>query len=184
MDGGTSGLIFRRSLRACCGPVRYSSTSPTSRPVCVTTPMPFSGRLTTSTPCRATAPLVHIVDGRFQEKDRRCQSCGHQWTVFEEKETDVNIAISLVEDAVRDRYDTAILLSGDSDLIPAIKAAKRLAAPKRVIVAFPPNRHSAELKLVADGFLHVGINKVRNSQLPEQVVNRAGVTLSRPKHWT
>jgi uncharacterized LabA/DUF88 family protein len=130
------------------------------------------------------SPLVHIVDGRFQEKDRRCQSCGHQWTVFEEKETDVNIAISLVEDAVRDRYDTAILLSGDSDLIPAIKAAKRLAAPKRVIVAFPPNRHSAELKLVADGFLHVGINKVRNSQLPEQVVNRAGVTLSRPKHWT
>jgi uncharacterized LabA/DUF88 family protein len=104
--------------------------------------------------------------------------------VFEEKETDVNIAISLVEDAVGDHYDTAILLSGDSDLIPAIKAAKRLAAPKRVIVAFPPSRISKELKQVADGFLHVGINKVRNSQLPEQVVNRAGVTLSRPKHWT
>src|SRR5262249_28267056 len=55
-----------------------------------------------------------------------------------------SIAISLVEDAVEDRYDTAILMSGDSDLIPAIKATKRLAAPKRVIVAFPPNRHAAE----------------------------------------
>ena len=100
--------------------------------------------------------------------------------MLEEKETDVNIAISLVEDAVEDRYDTAILMLGDSDLIPAIKATKRLAAPKRVIIAFPPNPHAAELKLVADGFLHVGINKVRNSQLPEQVVNLAGVTLFGP----
>jgi len=130
------------------------------------------------------SPLVRIVNGRFQEKDRSCRHCGHRWTVFEEKETDVNIAISLVEDAVGDRYDTAILVSGDSDLIPAIKAMKRLAAPKRIIVAFPPNRHSNELKRVADGFLYVRIDKVRNAQLPEQVVNRTGLTLSRPKHWT
>jgi hypothetical protein len=43
------------------------------------------------------SPLVRIVDGRFQEKERRRRSCGHRWTVFEEKETDVNIAIGLVE---------------------------------------------------------------------------------------
>jgi len=130
------------------------------------------------------SPLVRIVDGRFQEKDRRCRPCGHRWTVFEEKETDVNIAISLVEDAVGDCYDTAILVSGDSDLIPAIRATKRIAPRKRVVVAFPPNRHSAEMKRVADGFLHVGIDKVRNAQLPEQVLGGTGVTLSRPKYWT
>jgi len=129
-------------------------------------------------------PLVRIVNGRFQEKDRRCRPCGHRWTVFEEKETDVNIAIALVEDAVQDRYDTAILVSGDSDLIPAIKATKRLVASKRIVVAFPPNRQSAEMKRVADGFTHVGIDKVRNAQLPEQVINRTGIALSRPKHWT
>jgi NYN domain len=129
------------------------------------------------------SPLVRIVDGRFQEKERKCRTCGDRWTVFEEKETDVNIAISLLEDAVTDRHDTAILLSGDSDLIPAIRATKRLAPQKRVVVAFPPNRHSAEMKRVADGFLHVGIDKVRNAQLPEQVVIGTGVTLSRPKYW-
>lgn len=130
------------------------------------------------------SPLVRIVDGRFQEKERRCRACGGRWAVFEEKETDVNIAISLLEDAVADRYDTAILLSGDSDLVPAVKAIKRVAPSKRVIVAFPPNRHSAEVKRVADGFLHVGIDKVRNAQLPEQVVIGPGMRLSRPKYWT
>ena len=67
------------------------------------------------------SPLVTIVDGRFQEKHRRCRACGATWTVYEEKETDVNIAAALIEDAMQDRYDTALLISADSDLCPAIR---------------------------------------------------------------
>jgi uncharacterized LabA/DUF88 family protein len=74
----------------------------------------------------AHSPLVTVVDGRFQAKDRRCRSCGETWVVYEEKETDVSIALALLEDAVLDRYDTALLLSADSDLCPAVRAAKRL----------------------------------------------------------
>jgi uncharacterized LabA/DUF88 family protein len=36
--------------------------------------------------------------------------------VYEEKETDVNIAIAMIKDAAQDVYDTAILVSGDTDL--------------------------------------------------------------------
>jgi uncharacterized LabA/DUF88 family protein len=68
--------------------------------------------------------LVTVVDGRFQNKDRRCRECRTTWTVYEEKETDVNIAVALVEDAVRDRYDTALLISADSDLCPALRSMK------------------------------------------------------------
>jgi uncharacterized LabA/DUF88 family protein len=66
------------------------------------------------------SPLVTVVAGRFQEKHRLCRQCGSIWTLHEEKETDVNIAVTLVEDAVLDRYDTALLISADSDLRPAI----------------------------------------------------------------
>jgi NYN domain len=80
---------------------------------------------------------VYRVEGRFQQKPRVCNSCGASWIEYEEKETDVNIATALIEDAVEDRYDTAILVSGDSDLRPAVAAVKRLRPGKRIIAAFP-----------------------------------------------
>jgi uncharacterized LabA/DUF88 family protein len=127
---------------------------------------------------------VTVVDGRFQEKPRRCRDCGAAWTVYEEKETDVNIAAALIEDAVLDRYDTALLISADSDLCPAIVTMKRLCPEKRIIAVFPPKRHSADLKRAVDGYLPLGDDKVRQAQLPTEVVNNAGITLRRPKYWT
>jgi len=130
------------------------------------------------------SPLVTVVDGRFQEKGRRCRQCGTTWTVREEKETDVNIAVALVEDAVQDRYDTALLLSADSDLCPAIRAMKRLRPDKRIVAAFPPRRQSGDLKQAVDAFLYIGDDKIRQSQLPLTVISAAGIVLNRPKHWT
>lgn len=129
------------------------------------------------------SPLVDIKDGRFQEKSRRCRGCGSVWTVFEEKETDVNIAVALLADAVRDRFDTALLVSADSDLCPAVRETKTLFPAKRIIAAFPPSRHSAELKRVVDGFMFIGDDKIRQAQLPDEVATAAGIMLRRPKHW-
>lgn len=132
---------------------------------------------------QAHGPLVRVEDGRFQEKSRRCRDCGNVWTVFEEKETDVNIAVALLADAVRDQFDTALLISADSDLCPAVRETKRLFPAKRIIAAFPPERQSGELKRVVDGYLHIGTDKIRRAQLPGEVVTGAGVVLRRPKHW-
>jgi uncharacterized LabA/DUF88 family protein len=104
--------------------------------------------------------------------------------VHEEKETDVNIAVALLEDAVLDRYDTALLISADSDLCPAVRAMKRLRPEKRVVAAFPPRRQSGDLRRVVDGYLAIGDDKIRHSQLPQAVVAAGGITLHRPKHWT
>ena len=132
---------------------------------------------------QARSQLVRIKDGRFQEKNRRCRDCGSTWTVFEEKETDVNIAVALLADAVRDDFDTALLISADSDLCPAVRETKSLFPEKRIIAAFPPGRHSAELKRAVDGFMFIGDDKIRRAQLPDEVVTGAGVVLRRPKHW-
>lgn len=43
---------------------------------------------------------------------------------YKEKGTDVKIATDLIIGAVDDWYDTAILVSSDTDLIPAIKYIK------------------------------------------------------------
>jgi uncharacterized LabA/DUF88 family protein len=127
--------------------------------------------------------MVSVVDGRFQQKQRQCRQCGASWSVYEEKETDVHIAVSLVEDGVKDRYDTALLVSADSDLCPAVRAVKRLRPGKRIIAAFPPRRNSDDLKKAVDGYLSIADATVRQSQLPESVVTATGITLSRPKRW-
>jgi uncharacterized LabA/DUF88 family protein len=56
-----------------------------------------------------------------------------------EKETDVHIAVEMLLDGIAGNYDTAYLLSGDTDQIPAVGAAAfRLRAQKRVRVLVPP----------------------------------------------
>ena len=42
------------------------------------------------------------------------------------KKTDVNIATHLICDGIADLYETAIIVTADSDLIPAINAVKKL----------------------------------------------------------
>jgi uncharacterized LabA/DUF88 family protein len=127
---------------------------------------------------------VRLVEGRFQEKPQGCLSCGARWITYEEKETDVNIAIAMLEGAVRDEYDSAILISGDSDLRPAVAAVKRICPEKRIIAAFPPRRHSMGLAQIVDGYVSISTTKVRNAQLPPKVVTARGVILERPVHWS
>ncbi len=56
---------------------------------------------------------------RFKLKDRSCHHCGHRWMGHEEKESDVALGVNLVAGALRDEYDRALLISNDSDPVPA-----------------------------------------------------------------
>lgn len=128
-------------------------------------------------------PGIEIKHGHYLEKPRRCWQCGAQWLDYEEKMTDVNIAVQLLTDAFSDRFDTALLISGDSDLTTPVKTLRTQFPGKRLIVAFPPGRQSSELKKAANGYLHIGEDKLRQSQLPPEVSRADGFVLKRPEHW-
>lgn len=92
---------------------------------------------------------IDTVMGQFKEKDRACRKCGAKWKGHEEKETDVNIALQLLDDAYQDKYDTAIIVSQDSDLFPAIRLVKDRFPDKQIKIITPPNmRHSKEMAKV------------------------------------
>lgn len=57
--------------------------------------------------------------GKFKVKQKKCFQCGAQWDAHEEKESDVNIAIALLDLAFKNQYDHAFVLSRDSDLAPS-----------------------------------------------------------------
>jgi len=97
--------------------------------------------------------------------------------------TDVNIATQMLVDAYQDKYDMAMLVSGDSDLVPPIRAVHENFKNKRVFVAFPPKRHNQSVAIVAKGSLTIGRKKLVDSQLEEEVVKKDGYTLRKPKSW-
>lgn len=66
----------------------------------------------------STLPNMTTYFGRFQNDRKECQKCGHAAFLPQEKKTDVNIATQLICDAYSDAFDTAIIVSGDADLVP------------------------------------------------------------------
>jgi uncharacterized LabA/DUF88 family protein len=88
-----------------------------------------------------------------------------------------------VEDAARAAFDTALLVSGDSDLCPAIRAARRLAPETRIIAVFPPRRVSDPLRAVTDGTYWLGRDKLHRAQLPQKIVIGDGIVVERPGYW-
>ena len=127
---------------------------------------------------------VELHEGKFQAKVRRCFACGKTWPDHEEKQTDVNLAVEMLKDAHLDNVDVLMLISGDSDLAPAIRAIKLLHAEKRVIVAFPPGRFSDVLRNTAHASFTIGRAKIAKSQFPNVVMSASGHELHRPKEWS
>lgn len=97
--------------------------------------------------------------------------------------TDVNIAVELLSDAQDNLFDTAIIVSGDSDLVGPVDAVLSRFPNKRMLVAFPPLRFSKSLRDTATGFIRVDQLMLRNSQLPKRIAKPDGHILFRPSRW-
>lgn len=123
---------------------------------------------------------VTTVMGHFKVKDRKCPACKHAWQGHEEKETDVNIALHLLNEAYKDTYDTALVVSRDSDLKPAIAMVRKEFPDKDVIVVAPPHLgHSVDLLGVASGKKKITKSQIERSLLPALVEGVDGKVVAR-----
>ena len=131
----------------------------------------------------ATLPDLHIHQGYFLPQTRACTVCGSSQSTYEEKMTDVNIAVELLGDAQDDLFDTAVIISGDSDLSGPVNAVRLRYPDKRVIVAFPPRRVSKQLRQLADRAFVVGRRQFATSQFPERIATASGYSIDKPHQW-
>ncbi|MCK5624327.1 NYN domain-containing protein [Candidatus Pacearchaeota archaeon] len=60
------------------------------------------------------------------------------------KEDDINMAVNIVEDAYDNKFDIAILISGDGDFVPAVKSVKK--RKKKIINIYFKKSSSRNLK--------------------------------------
>ncbi len=134
---------------------------------------------------------VQVVLGNFKEKKKTlyylcdaapsADKCEIMQVSHEEKETDVRIACKLLELAVQDKFDTCLLLSADSDLVPAIETLNQLAPEKNVVLVTPPSKAKIDkLKRLCSQHIRVGVNDLQRTQFPDEIINDAGYVLRNP----
>jgi uncharacterized LabA/DUF88 family protein len=137
-------------------------------------------------------PKLQIIYGRYELRPQECPKCGCQPTCSGcglplekrvEKKTDVNIAVELLTDAVQHSFDVAVLISGDSDLAPAILRARNFATTAKFVVAHPPHRVSGELGRAAHSAFTIYRSIFSGSRLPDTVPIGKGLTVTRPVEW-
>jgi uncharacterized LabA/DUF88 family protein len=126
---------------------------------------------------------VSIYYGHYQSKTEQCRKCGHTYPYSSEKMTDVNIATELLCDAYQNKYDVAVIVSGDSDLVPPINAVIKNFPEKKVIIAFPPERFNNNMKIVSSGSLFINRIKLKSNSFPDIVVKADGFNLVKPITW-
>ncbi len=127
---------------------------------------------------------VDVIFGKFKQKDITCRLCNKMFRAPIEKQTDINIAMQLLQEAFRDTYDSALIISGDTDLIPAIVGVKQTFPTKQVGVAFPIGRSSRELKQVADFTMKLSEHHMSTSQFPLSIPLDGGLVLNCPPEWS
>jgi hypothetical protein len=81
----------------------------------------------------------------------------------------------LLADAVADKFDTALILSGDSDIAPVITKLKELCPGKKIgkgpvrVLIVPQNHSAMNLKQYADFFKKIQDRDLKKSLLSEQI---------------
>lgn len=129
-----------------------------------------------------------VVRGKYMEKQIQCPKCKYSISKPEEKKTDVNLTIRMIEDCMKDRTDILVLVSGDSDFIPPIEFIQKNYTNKHIRVYFPPAIFSSNLtanmkynkgKII---YLHKNLLKFINSKMPDEVT-KDGKTYTIPDKW-
>jgi uncharacterized LabA/DUF88 family protein len=140
-----------------------------------------------------TLPLMEIVLGQFKMKQVTCQvkvctlGGARRFTTQEEKRTDVNIAVRMLDDAYQDVCERFVLVSGDSDLVPAVNLVKTRFPRKEVIVYVPARSRvrgaAVELRGAADKHRILPLEKLVHAQFPARVADGSGGVIEKPADW-
>jgi uncharacterized LabA/DUF88 family protein len=130
---------------------------------------------------RSSGVVVNL--GRFKRKSVFCRTCRGYSDAYEEKETDVAIAVKLLEVCLADEGETVVLMTGDTDLSPAVVTCKRLFPDKLVLFAFPYRRTNQELAKIAPESFSIKLRSIRRCQFPDPLTLKDGAMVRKPDSW-
>lgn len=142
-------------------------------------------------------PLLTVHLGRHQMKTHDClaPACPHNYSYQkpQEKKTDVKIAVEMVADAFEHNCEVQVLVSGDTDLVPAVEMVRTIPNAPRVWHFAPSlgddvdKERGKNIKELRDA-CHLSRNLPASALLMSQLrcphVGADGVSYDMPREWT
>jgi uncharacterized LabA/DUF88 family protein len=137
-----------------------------------------------------TLPNLSIIEGSFITKPVRLPLLSTLYSKHpkivevmrtEEKGSDVNLAVHLLNDAYKNDFDIAVVISNDSDLLESIKLVKT-ELKKAVGLINPCPTPSWALQPHVSFFKKVRPWVLKNSQFPDQISDDIG-NIQKPQSW-
>lgn len=133
-----------------------------------------------------TIPNLQIIKGHFLTKVVRMPLASNPTTTVEvikteEKRSDVNLAAHIINDAHNKRFECAVIVSGDSDLLePLLIVKNELKLPVGVL---NPQKHPCVvLKNNATFYKHLLKGRLASNQFPQVMADSMG-TFHKPASW-
>ncbi len=106
-----------------------------------------------------------------------------EYITEEEKKTDVNIAVKIIEGAFLDLYDIAYVISGDSDLYTAVNIAKQNFKDKKFINVLPPFSKGRSMGNVCHEQITLGTRDVKEARFPDRIEFSSGEIIEIPEKY-
>jgi uncharacterized LabA/DUF88 family protein len=136
---------------------------------------------------KAYCPLVEIHYGHYLRHQKTMENVNPPparvtgWN-NEEKGSDVNLALHVLNDAWLDAYDCAVIVSNDSDLAESLRLVKE--QHKKIVGLITPGapirKTSRQLQKHADFMRTIRLQAFANSQLPLTIPNTG---INKPNGW-
>ncbi|HEU5483962.1 MAG TPA: NYN domain-containing protein [Microlunatus sp.] len=135
----------------------------------------------------ATVPIVTVHMGRGRIDDRTVRTVGSRPSqvrvhVPRQKGVDVALATALLTESALRQCDTAVVVTADSDLRPALRAAREEFDVRLGIVNPLPGRRSMALREDADFHLRPAQTSYLAAQFPLTMSDQHG-SFRAPKGW-
>lgn len=133
-----------------------------------------------------TLPHLEIIEGQFLVSYPRMSLASNpskrvKVIKTEEKGSDVNMAVHLLNDGYKKDFDSAVLITNDSDLVEAIKLVQTELQLK-VGIANSKRRPSYELSTQASFVKRIRKGLLRASQFPSNLTDAQG-SFHKPSSW-
>lgn len=100
----------------------------------------------------------------------------------EEKGSDVNLATQLLLDGFKDRYDSAVVISNDSDFATTIQAVKD-DLKKNIGVISPYKKPAKALQNKATFYKKIRSGVLQAAQFPTTITLKNGKVIHKPSIW-
>lgn len=142
----------------------------------------------------STLPKLSRIEGKYQLRRVTCRAaeCPRRLEYLspEEKKSDVNLAINVMDDALHARMESAVIVSGDSDLEPAVEWVRKNYPVIKFTVYIPVLPSEAGQRR-NDFYLRIGVQcrplplaEILRHQFPSPLALADGTSINKPVEWS